>query len=390
MEVFLVGGAVRDSLLGEKVRDRDYIVCGGSETDLRAKGFQKILSSPNVYIDPKTQDEYTLVERAHFIEELKRRDFTINAIAKNCATGEIVDPLDGLLDIEKRVLRHVGQSLREDPVRVLRASRFLARFPMLKLADETYSEIKLLSENRELFANIPSERILLEMKKAFKGPRPSAFFENLKKWNFVELFLPELSLLDGVPQPPRYHPEGDCWNHTMLVLNAACKLSNKFSVQFACLVHDLGKGKTPTDNLPKHYGHESRGVPLVKRVCERLRVSKKCEQLSMKVCLLHLKCHRIFEMSEKKVVDLLYDLDAFRNKNFLEDFIVCCHADFLGKNVAFRKEDYPQGDYLKKVRAHLAKMSTENIVKKYSGELIQIKIREERISYLKRLRSSQF
>lgn len=382
MKIYLVGGAVRDELLGKEPRDKDYVVVDSSEEEMLSLGLERIGKSFPVFQDPETKEEYALARResktskghqgfefqwegVSLEEDLKRRDYTINAIAKDIQTGELTDPYKGAEDIRNGVLKHVSGQFSEDPLRVLRGARFLAQNPSLELAEETFGkwvEVVSSGELREL----SSERIWKEIEKALLSESPTRFFEHLLSCGALEVFLPELARLHGVPQPEKYHPEGCCWTHTMLVLENACKLSKKLEVRFAALVHDLGKGVTPEDVLPSHHGHEEAGVPLVESVCDRFSVTKNIRKTALAATRQHLRVHRSLESKPGKLLSLIESLGHNSNPNLFENVLIVCEADNLGKE----NEGYEQSRFLRNVSGVVKELDLSHLPEKYEGPKI--------------------
>lgn len=355
-ETYLVGGAVRDQLLGLKTHDRDWVVVGASQKDMINAGFTQVGQDFPVFLHPKTKEEYALARKEQktgpgyqgfefdtaktvtLEQDLKRRDLTINAMAMD-KCNSIIDPYNGQHDLQNKQLRHVSDAFIEDPLRVLRVARFYARYHSLgfKIAPETLSLMTLLSQNGDL-ENLTPERVWLETKKALNEQNPAAYFEALHEVGALAVLFPELAALDGVPQSPKWHPEIDTFVHVMQCLRASRHLTDDTSVHFAVLLHDLGKGITPAHKLPQHIAHEKNGVPLVQEVCNRLKVGKAEKELAMKVCLDHLHFHRCFEMTAKRLLALLKRLDAFRQPKVFHQWLLACEADKKGRGAT--EEDW--------------------------------------------------
>lgn len=348
-QTFLVGGAVRDQLLGLQTHDQDWVVVGASQKDMIAAGFLQVGQDFPVFLHPDTKEEYALARKEQktgpgyqgfefdtsktvsLEQDLKRRDLTINAMAMN-DQGDIIDPYNGQADLQLKLLRHVSNAFIEDPLRVLRVARFYARFHHLgfQIAPETLELMTQLSHNGDL-ANLAPERIWLETKKALNEQNPAAYFEILLQVGALQVLLPELAVLDGVPQSPQWHPEIDTFIHVMQALKASRYLTDDTSVHLAVLLHDLGKGITPQEMLPKHIMHEKNGIPLVKAVCDRLKVSRAEKDLALKVCLDHLHFHLCFEMRASRLLALLKRLDAFRQPQVFQQWLIACEADKKGR-----------------------------------------------------------
>jgi tRNA nucleotidyltransferase/poly(A) polymerase len=364
MQIYLVGGAVRDKRLGRPVKERDWVVVGATPEQLLALGFRPVGKDFPVFLHPETKEEHALARTERktapgyqgFVfhtspdvtleEDLRRRDLTINAMAET-PDGQLIDPFGGARDLEARVLRHVSEAFAEDPVRILRLARFAARYRPLgfTVAPETMALCRRMVDCGEVDALVP-ERVWQELAKALMEPAPQAFFEVLRGCGALAKLIPELDRLWGIPQPPCYHPEIDTGEHIMLALQQAARLSDDLAVRFAVLVHDLGKGLTPAEQLPSHRGHEQRGVELVEQVCQRLKVPNHCRDLGRLVAKLHLHCHRALELTPGTVLKLFEQLDAFRRPERVEQFVLACEADARGR-AGLEQRDYPQADYLR-------------------------------------------
>lgn len=362
-ETYLVGGAVRDELLGLPVADRDWVVIGATPEDLLEKGFQQIGNDFPCFLHPETRDEYALArtERKSGIghtgfvcdfgreitleEDLSRRDLTINAIAKT-QDGRFIDPYGGRDDLKTKTLRHVSDAFTEDPLRVLRVARFASRYAKLGFTvhPETLELMRKLVERGELSSLTP-ERVWKEMSRALSESKPSEFFRVLRNCGALKVILPEVDVLFGIPQPPLHHPEVDTGDHVMLCLDIAKQRFNTLIVTWAVLVHDLGKGKTPREEWPKHIKHEIRGVPLVEAVAKRFKVPKEFGVLGKLVSEHHLRCHKILEMRPGSILRLLEALDAFRRPDRVKQFAQACEADARGR-LGFEDREYPNGERL--------------------------------------------
>ena len=370
MKTYLVGGAVRDRLLGLAPGDRDWVVVGATQAQMEARGFKAVGRDFPVFLHPDTGEEHALArtERKHgrgyrgFVvdadpsvtleEDLLRRDFTVNAIARD-ADGTLIDPYGGARDIQARVLRHVGPAFAEDPLRVLRAARFMARFASLgfTIAPETMALMRGMVASGELDALVP-ERVWQELRRVLASTTPSAFLATLRACGALAVVLPEVDALYGVPQRAEYHPEVDTGLHQEMVSDMAARLApGDVRIGFAALVHDLGKALTPTDVLPKHIGHEHAGVKPVIALCERLKVPVDHRELAVMACREHLNVHRIAELRDATVVELLTRCDAFRRPERIPWLATVCEADKRGRG-GQQEADYPQG--LALVRLHQA------------------------------------
>jgi len=355
----MVGGAVRDKLLGLPIKDRDWVVVGATPEEMLAQGYTRVGLDFPVFLHPETKEEYALARTERktaagytgfevhaspdvtLEEDLQRRDLTINAMALTSG-GNLVDPLNGAQDLQQQLLRHVSPAFIEDPVRVLRVARFATRLVPLgfKIADETQALLKEIVAADEVDALVP-ERVWSEIERALNEPRPSTFFTTLRECGALARILPEVDALFGVPQPEHYHPEIDTGIHTMMVLDSAALLSTDPEVRFAALCHDLGKGNTPRDKWPSHYGHEERGVKLTETLCKRMRVPKRFQTLAILVARYHTHCHRAAELRSTTLLKTLESLDAFRRPERLEQFLTACKADARGRT-GYEACDYPQ------------------------------------------------
>ena len=363
MQVYLVGGAVRDQLLGHPYHEKDYVVVGATPEQLLNQGFQPVGKDFPVFLHPETKDEYALArtERKsghgyHDFEfftdpsvtledDLIRRDLTINAMAMN-EDGELFDPYHGYQDLNQRILRHVSDAFAEDPLRVLRVARFAARYHQygFKVAEETIALMKNLADSGEVQALTP-ERVWKETSRALMERDADIYFEVLRQCDALKILFPEIEALFGVPQRPEYHPEIDCGIHTLMSLQQACKADYSMDVRFAVLVHDLGKALTPKDELPRHIMHEERGVQPVTDLCERLKVPTQTKQLAIAVCKEHLKCHQAFTLKPGTLWRLLQRLDVLRRPERVEAFVQACECDAKGR-LGLEDREYPQAKYV--------------------------------------------
>lgn len=364
-QVFLVGGAVRDTLLGIDVYDRDWVVVGATAQAMLAEGFEQVGKDFPVFLHPKTKEEYALArterkagvgyhgfeieasEAVSLEEDLMRRDLTINAMAQS-DSGEIIDPYNGQTDLQNRVLRHVSPAFAEDPLRVLRVARFAAKLAPFNftLHPDTAQLMSDMAASGELQALTP-ERVWQEVVKVLNTNHPSVFFKVLKQVGALVVLFPELDVLYGVPQSPKHHPEGDVGMHTMMVLEAAAKLSDDIEIRFAALVHDLGKGVTPPESWPSHPEHELAGLPILQKLCERYRVPKSTQQLAEKVTLWHGLIHKGLNaqgepgLSAGDYLKVLQGCQAFKGTATLEKVLLVCEADSKGR-LGFEEKAYPQ------------------------------------------------
>lgn len=369
MQIYLVGGAVRDRLLGLPIGERDFLVVGATSEQLLRLGYLQVGKDFPVFLHPQTHEEYALPRAvrgtpsshenpdAAYVtleEDLSRRDLTINAMAES-ADGQLIDPFGGMRDLQNRRLRHVSDAFTEDPIRVLRVARFAARYHELRfeVAPETMALMRWMVEQGALDQLVP-ERVWQEIQRALALPNPGPFFDTLRQSGALARIVPELDRLWGIPQPERWHPEIDCGLHSMMALQTACGLTDSLDVRFAALIHDLGKGLTPAECLPGHAGHEERGARLVVDLCERLRVPKRAMRLAELSARYHSHCHRLFELKPRTILKVLEAMDAFRLPERFKDFLKVCEADFLGRK-GFGERDYPQ----KRRFLHLFKLANE-------------------------------
>ncbi|MCJ8160102.1 multifunctional CCA addition/repair protein [Acinetobacter zhairhuonensis] len=364
MQVYLVGGAVRDHLLGHPYHEKDYVVVGATPEQLLALGYQPVGKDFPVFLHPESKEEYALArtERKsgqgyHGFEfytdvsvtledDLIRRDLTINAMAMD-EEGQIYDPYLGQQDLANKILRHVSNAFVEDPLRVLRVARFAARYKPLgfSIATETLDLMRQLAESGELNALTP-ERVWKETARALMEPHADIYFEVLEACGALKVLFPEIQALFGIPQRPEYHPEIDCGIHTLMSLHQACKANYSLDVRFAVLVHDLGKALTPEHELPRHIMHEERGIQPVTNVCDRLKVPTQTKQLALAVCKEHLKCHQAFSLKPGTLWRLLQRLDVLRRPERVEAFVQACECDARGR-LGLEDRAYPQAEYVR-------------------------------------------
>ncbi len=403
MQVYLVGGAVRDELLGLPVRERDWVVVGATPQELEARGFRSVGRDFPVFLHPQTHEEYALARLERKVapgyrgfdtqfspevtleQDLQRRDLTINAIAQD-ESGRIIDPYGGHGDIEARILRHVSPAFIEDPVRILRVARFAARFAGLgfRIAAETRELMRAMSASGELDALVP-ERVWQETERALGVPQPQVYFQALRDCGALGKVFPELEALFGVPQPPRWHPEIDTGVHTLLALASAAEQGASTTVRFAALVHDLGKARTPRDRWPSHHGHEDAGVPLIEQLAQRLRVPNEYRELALLATRFHTHVHRAGELRPSTVLRLLESTDAFRRPERFSELLAACRADARGRT-GLENVPYPQAEFLEQARsaAGTVTLSAEERAG-LSGAAIGERIRERRLRAIEAL-----
>jgi tRNA nucleotidyltransferase (CCA-adding enzyme) len=403
MQTYLVGGAVRDALLGLPVRERDWVVVGARPDELLQAGYRLVGRDFPVFLHPATHEEYALARTERktapgyrgfetsyspdvtLADDLRRRDLTVNAMARDAA-GALIDPYGGERDLRARLLRHVSAAFAEDPVRILRVARFAARFAALgfQIAPETMALMRAMVAAGEAAALVP-ERVWQETARALAEPSPEIFVAVLRESGALGVVFPELERLYGVPQPERWHPEIDTGVHVELVLAAAARLSPLPRVRFAALVHDLGKGTTPPAEWPKHVGHEERGARLIAALADRLRVPTDFRELAVMVARHHGLCHRALELRASTVLELLEHCDALRRPERFAEFLLACEADMRGRT-GFADRAYPQSDFL---HAALAAVQSTQLAAAeragLDGAAIGARLRQARLAALKAL-----
>jgi tRNA nucleotidyltransferase (CCA-adding enzyme) len=358
-KIYLVGGAVRDGLLGLKPRERDWVVTGATPESLQQQGFRQVGASFPVFLHPETQEEYALArterKQGHgyhgftvdfhpgvsLEQDLERRDLTVNAMAQD-EQGQLIDPYHGQRDIEARVLRHVSPAFAEDPLRVLRVARFAARFADLGFTvhPETLALMQQMTRVGEI-DHLVAERSWAEIESGLATSRPSVFLQVLRDCGALAVLLPEVDALFGIPQDERYHPEIDTALHVQMTLDYAASHQYPTEVRFALLLHDLGKALTPTEQWPSHHQHETQGLPLVREVCQRFKVPTAYRELAERVCELHLRCHRAQEMQAKALLKFLEAADLLRRPERLQPLLQACESDYRGR-LGLERRPYPQ------------------------------------------------
>jgi len=404
MQVYLVGGAVRDALLGLPVRERDWVVVGATPQQLEARGFRSVGRDFPVFLHPQTHEEYALARLERKVapgyrgfetrfspevtleQDLQRRDLTINAIAQNEA-GVIIDPYGGRGDLEARILRHVSPAFVEDPVRILRVARFAARFAGMgfHIADETLELMRSMSASGELDALVP-ERVWQETERALALESPQVYFQTLRDCGALAKVFPEIDALFGVPQPPRWHPEVDTGVHALLALALAAAENASTAVRFAALVHDLGKATTPRERWPSHHGHEDAGLPRIEQLAQRLRVPNEYRELALLAARFHTHVHRAAELRPATVLKMLESADAFRRPERFTELLAACRADARGRT-GLENVPYPQAEFLERARSVAAAVSLSAEERAgLSGTQIGERIRERRLEAIAGLR----
>lgn len=402
MQIYLVGGAVRNRLLGLPIKDRDWVCVGARVEEMLNRGYRQVGREFPVFIHPSTGEEYALARTERKIgqghqgfstdaspsvgleEDLSRRDLTINAIAQ-ADDGALIDPYGGQRDIARRVIRHVSAAFAEDPLRVLRTARFAAALAPLgfTVARETLDLMRVMVVAGEL-DHLTPERVWKETATAMmSSASPSVFFRTLRECGALKVLMPELDRLFGIPQPIQHHPEVDTGLHVMLCIDRAAQDDAPLHTRVAALLHDLGKGVTPLEMLPRHPGHEGAGVPLVETFCERFRVPNKIRELSLAVCEEHLRVHRALELSPKSVVDLLDRLRAFRQPEFFQETLNACRFDAQGRT-GLEARAYPQADFLRGAFAAVNQVQARDVLSdRVQGRLVRTELRNARIRRLK-------
>jgi tRNA nucleotidyltransferase (CCA-adding enzyme) len=380
MQIYMVGGAVRDKLLGRPVNDHDWVVVGATPEQMLALGYLPVGRDFPVFLHPETREEYALARTERksgrgyrgFVvqsspdvtleEDLSRRDLTINAIA-SCASesgaDSLFDPYHGARDIKARVLRHVTDAFHDDPVRILRVARFAARFTDFSVAPETMALMRSMVEHGEA-DHLVAERVWQELARGLMEEKPSRMFEVLRACGALAVVLPEVDRLWGVPQRAQYHPEVDTGVHLMMVLDMAARLATPLTVRFACLVHDLGKGTTPPDMLPRHIGHEQRSAKLLKGLCERLRVPTECREIADVVAREHGNIHRSGGLGAAALVRLIERCDGIRKPARFDEILLACECDARGR-LGFDEAPYPQRLRLREALAAMQSVATSVI-----------------------------
>ena len=399
MQRYLVGGAVRDSLLGYPFHERDWVVVGATPQQMLNAGYQQVGKDFPVFLHPQTKEEHALARTERksgkgytgftvyaapdvtLEQDLLRRDLTINAIAQ-ADDGSLVDPFGGVADIRQKILRHVSDAFAEDPLRVLRVARFYARYAHLgfSVASETQALMRRLSDE---LSTLTPERVWQETAKALSEQTPQAYFQLLYDTGALQVLMPELAALWGVPQPPQWHPEIDTGVHTLMVLQQAAMLSPRLDIRFAALVHDLGKGVTKPELWPAHHGHEHTGLPLIKQLCERLRVPNDCRDLALLVCEYHQLVHRARELKSSTLLKLFAAIDLWRKPERLDAILLCCTADLRGRT-GFEQADYPQASYLQALATAARSTNARDLVAQgLTGEAIKQGLQKARLNSIK-------
>ena len=401
MQIYKVGGAVRDRLLGRPVTDNDWVVVGATAQQMQALGYRPVGTDFPVFLHPQSGEEYALArtERKSGVgyggftfhaspdvtleQDLIRRDLTINAMAED-DHGNLTDPYNGQQDLNNRLLRHVSPAFAEDPLRVLRVARFAARFAGLgfQVAPETLELMRQLSGSGELQALTP-ERNWKEISRALMEDHPQVFIQVLRGCGALKELMPEVDVLFGVPQPPAHHPEIDTGVHTLAVLEQAARHGQPLTVRWACLLHDLGKGTTPARDWPRHIAHEHRGLKLIEAVNQRFKAPRDCQELAMLVGEYHTHGHRALELKPSTLLELLQRFDVYRRPQRFEEFIVACEMDARGR-LGLENREYPQANYLRGAAEAARQVAVKPLVEQgYAGQELGEALRKARLNALK-------
>ena len=402
--IYCVGGAVRDRLLGLAVQDHDWVVVGSTPEEMVAQGFQPVGRDFPVFLHPQTHEEYALARTERktargyqgfavyaapdvtLEQDLLRRDFTINAIAQD-TDGKLIDPHNGIADLRAGILRHVSPAFGEDPVRILRAARFAARFGFM-IAPETMQLMRDMVSSGEVDALV-AERVWQELARGLMEKKPSLFFETLRGCGALAKIIPEVDALFGVPQPEKHHPEIDCGIHTLLVVDDAAQHDYTLEVRFAALTHDLGKGNTPRDILPHHIGHELRSVELVQALCERLRVPGESRDLALLAARYHGDIHRARELRAETIIKLFQSADAWRRPERFNHLLQACSSDARGRT-GHENDAYPQAGYLLQLLAVARAVDAGEIARGCAdGSTIAATVQQARIGAIEALVEKQ-
>ncbi|MGE8436437.1 MAG: multifunctional CCA addition/repair protein [Pseudomonas palmensis] len=406
MQIYKVGGAVRDRLLGRPVTDIDWVVVGATVEQMQAQGYRPVGADFPVFLHPQSGEEYALARTERksgrgyggftfhaspevtLEEDLVRRDLTINAMAED-EQGRITDPYKGQQDLQDRILRHVSPAFAEDPLRVLRVARFAARYAGLgfQVAPETLALMRELSESGELQA-LTAERSWKEIARALMEEQPQVFIQVLRDCGALKQLMPELDVLFGVPQPAAHHPEIDTGVHTLSVLEQAARHNQPLTVRWACLLHDLGKGLTPEEEWPRHIAHEHRGLKAIKAVNQRFKAPRDCQELALLVGEYHTHGHRALELKASTLLELLQRFDVYRRPQRFEEFIAACEMDARGR-LGLEERDYPQAAYLRCAAGAARAVAVQPLVEKgFTGQGLGEAIKRERLNALKAYKES--
>ncbi|WP_044871253.1 multifunctional CCA addition/repair protein [Pseudomonas sp. LFM046] len=406
MQIYKVGGAVRDRLLGRPVTENDWVVVGATADEMLEKGFRPVGADFPVFLHPTTGEEYALARTERksgrgyggftfyaspdvtLEQDLIRRDLTVNAMAED-GEGHVIDPYGGQKDLENRLLRHVSPAFAEDPLRVLRVARFAARYAPLgfTVADETLELMRTIAESGELDALTP-ERSWKEISRALMEPRPDVFIQVLRDSGALAAWMPELDRLFGVPQPEQHHPEVDSGIHVLAVLRQCAEHDQPLTVRWACLLHDLGKGATPEEEWPQHIAHEKRGLNLIKAVNERCKAPRDCQELALLVGEYHTHAHRALELRASTLLELLQSFDVYRRPQRFEEFVAASEMDARGRT-GLEQREYPQSTYLLGAAAAARAVAVQPLLEKgFKGAELGEALKNERLKVLKAYKES--
>ena len=406
MQIYKVGGAVRDRLLGRPISEIDWVVVGASAEQMLELGYRPVGADFPVFLHPKTGEEYALARTERksgrgyggftffaspdvtLEEDLIRRDLTVNAMAED-DQGTLIDPYGGQRDLEARLLRHVSPAFAEDPLRVLRVARFAARYAPLgfSVAPETLALMRQLSESDELSALTP-ERSWKEISRALMEPRPDVFIQVLRDCGALHVLLPEVDALFGIPQPAAHHPEIDTGVHVLSVLHQCAEHQQPLTVRWACLLHDVGKGLTPEAEWPRHIAHEQKGLKLIRAINQRCKAPKDCQELALQVGEFHTHGHRALELKASTLLKLLQGFDVFRRPQRFEEFIAACEMDARGR-LGLEQRDYPQADYLRAALQAARAVAVQPLLERgLKGAELGEALQEERLQALQHFRQA--
>lgn len=398
MKIYLVGGAVRDKLLNYPSDENDWVVVGATSQQMLDLGYTQVGKDFPVFLHPKTKEEYALARKERktgpgyggfsfstendvsLEDDLMRRDLTINAIALS-DSGELVDPYHGARDVEHKILRHVSPAFSEDPVRILRVARFAARYHHLgfQVAPETMELMQQMVTQGEV-NHLVAERIWKEFSRALGERTPHIFIEVLRECGALKIIMPQLDQLFGVPQDSKHHPEIDTGLHTLMCLQQACKLTHSLTVRFATLMHDLGKGETAPQFLPKHPDHEEKGIKLIEQMCQNIACPNEFKDLAILACRFHTQCHKALNLNASELYTLFKSLDVYRKPERFEEFLLCCQADSLGRK-GYENIDYPQKNFLMQaLEASKTIIAKDLVTEGFQGHLLGVELDTRRIA----------
>jgi len=401
VEIYLVGGAVRDRLLHIDNHDNDWVVVNSTPEIMLHNGFKSVGKDFPVFLHPETQEEYALARTEKKLghgytgfecycsqdvtleEDLLRRDLTINAMAQD-SSGNIIDPYGGQGDLQNRTLRHVSDAFSDDPLRVLRIARFAAKLHQLKftIADETMHLMRKIVLSGEL-SHLTAERVWLEWHKSLLTPSPDIFIQTLRQCGALAILLPEIDRLFGIPQPEKWHPEIDTGIHVLLVLKQISKLSNDPVIRFSATVHDVGKSKTPRSEWPCHKKHEHEGLSIIHNICDRFKLPNNYRELALIVCKYHTNIHKAFELKPGTLITLFSNIDVWRRKERLTGLLLCCQADYMGRK-GCSEQIYPQKQFILNTFELASRVDVQDIIAQgYRGKDIKEQLDKKRADTIK-------